>query len=159
MQWTRMHSSRMRTAHWLPYRGVSVQEGLSRETPHTETPRTGILRSYDLWCMLGQWPHPLWTESQTDVKTLPYPKFRLQAVKITLYRTKNEWSFCLPQCQTLGRHYKLSNYKVKMCIVRIWCKQPQLEPHKCLKLITGMARLIRSHSSARFCFELSGNSN
>ena len=24
---------------------------------------------------------------------------------------------------------------------------------------TGRARLIRSHSSARFCFELSGNSN
>ena len=27
------------------------------------------------------------------------------------------------------------------------------------KLNTGQARLIRSHSSARFCFELSGNSN
>ena len=27
------------------------------------------------------------------------------------------------------------------------------------KTITGQARLIRSHSSARFCFELSGNSN
>ena len=27
------------------------------------------------------------------------------------------------------------------------------------KSITGRARLIRSHSSARFCFELSGNSN
>ena len=26
-------------------------------------------------------------------------------------------------------------------------------------LVTGRARLIRSHSSARFCFELSGNSN
>ena len=25
--------------------------------------------------------------------------------------------------------------------------------------VTGWARLIRSHSSARFCFELSGNSN
>ena len=25
--------------------------------------------------------------------------------------------------------------------------------------ITGQERLIRSHSSARFCFELSGNSN
>ena len=25
--------------------------------------------------------------------------------------------------------------------------------------ITGRERLIRSHSSARFCFELSGNSN
>ena len=25
--------------------------------------------------------------------------------------------------------------------------------------LTGRARLIRSHSSARFCFELSGNSN
>ena len=27
------------------------------------------------------------------------------------------------------------------------------------KFTTGRARLIRSHSSARFCFELSGNSN
>ena len=27
------------------------------------------------------------------------------------------------------------------------------------ELITGRARLIRSHSSARFCFELSGNLN
>ena len=27
------------------------------------------------------------------------------------------------------------------------------------KVTTGRARLIRSHSSARFCFELSGNSN
>ena len=27
------------------------------------------------------------------------------------------------------------------------------------EIITGQARLIRSHSSARFCFELSGNSN
>ena len=27
------------------------------------------------------------------------------------------------------------------------------------ELDTGRARLIRSHSSARFCFELSGNSN
>ena len=27
------------------------------------------------------------------------------------------------------------------------------------KLTTGRERLIRSHSSARFCFELSGNSN
>ena len=26
-------------------------------------------------------------------------------------------------------------------------------------LCTGRARLIRSHSSVRFCFELSGNSN
>ena len=29
----------------------------------------------------------------------------------------------------------------------------------CIDVSTGRARLIRSHSSARFCFELSGNSN
>ena len=28
-----------------------------------------------------------------------------------------------------------------------------------MKICTGQERLIRSHSSARFCFELSGNSN
>ena len=33
-----------------------------------------------------------------------------------------------------------------------------LEAHK-LKVGTGHVWLIRSHSSARFCFELSGNSN
>ena len=31
--------------------------------------------------------------------------------------------------------------------------------HSVGKLNTGRERLIRSHSSARFCFELSGNSN
>ena len=30
---------------------------------------------------------------------------------------------------------------------------------KCQVSVTGQERLIRSHSSARFCFELSGNSN
>ena len=30
---------------------------------------------------------------------------------------------------------------------------------RCRISITGRARLIRSHSSARFCFELNGNSN
>ena len=30
---------------------------------------------------------------------------------------------------------------------------------QCFNHFTGRARLIRSHSSARFCFELSGNSN
>ena len=34
---------------------------------------------------------------------------------------------------------------------------PSLDPHR--NTITGRERLIRSHSSARFCFELSGNSN
>ena len=36
-------------------------------------------------------------------------------------------------------------------VAKLWCRL--------ISVITGRARLIRSHSSARFCFELSGNSN
>ena len=35
----------------------------------------------------------------------------------------------------------------------------QRHPHDLHRLVTGRERLIRSYSSARFCFELSGNSN
>ena len=77
---TRMHSSRMRTAHSLQYRG-----SLSRGVCLTETPldRDPLDRdppgqrppwSCDLWCMLEQRPPP-WTESQIGVKTLPCRNF------------------------------------------------------------------------------------
>ena len=38
-------------------------------------------------------------------------------------------------------------------------RRPWVVWHVSIKPYTGRARLIRSHSSARFCFELSGNSN
>ena len=45
-----------------------------------------------------------------------------------------------------------------LVILKIWCKFHWREcPTK--KPDTGRERLILSHSSARFCFELSGNSN
>ena len=37
--------------------------------------------------------------------------------------------------------------------------EPTPSPHPSEPSDTGWERLIRSHSSARFCFELSGNSN
>ena len=65
---TRMHSSRMRIGHSLPYGGDSVQGG-----PQSRgSPSGGSLS--------GRTPPHLWTEWQTGVKTLPCPKLRLRAV-------------------------------------------------------------------------------
>ena len=99
---TRMHLSRMRTTHYLLYRGVSVQGGLCQGTPPKEHgtrdrdpswrnmgPETEIpqkehgTRQPDKKLHHTKSPSPLWTEWQMRVKTLPYPKLRLRAINIS----------------------------------------------------------------------------
>ena len=53
----------------------------------------------------------------------------------------------------LGRDFSIQN-----CIGISWTKANTHQLTQNNK-VTGRERLIRSHSSARFCFELSGNSN
>ena len=91
-----MHSSRMRTAHSLPYRGVSVQGSLCLGglCPGGLC-LGGLCLGVSVW-QVSVWGVSVWgvfvwrvsisgvcvqgTEWQTWVKTLPCPKLRLRAV-------------------------------------------------------------------------------
>ena len=70
-----MHSSRMRTARSLPYRGVSLTDPPGQRPPSGQNPPS------------GQRPPPP-VDRQTPVKLLPCLKLRLWAVTIlyALYR-------------------------------------------------------------------------
>ena len=55
---------------------------------------------------------------------------------------------------------EMSANSINAGTIQTFVKQPSCnETLKTCKEITGQARLIRSHSSARFSFELSGNLN
>ena len=78
-----------------------------------------------------------------------------------------------PDCSYKGSNkYKLKDHIIRMhSSVKLKCQycdktyglKYDLQKHVEVRMFTlfntGRARLIRSHSSARFCFELSGNSN
>ena len=51
------------------------------------------------------------------------------------------------------------NYEIEKNLFRAVPTPHMIRHYKCDENGTGRERLIRSHSSARFCFELSGNSN
>ena len=82
-----MHSSRIRTAGSLPYRGGGSQSkgrGLFQGDPPPP----------------DRDPLPLWTERQTRVKTLPCPKLRLRAV--TIFETQlYKRAISIVHCQRL----------------------------------------------------------
>ena len=74
-----------------------------------------------------------WTESQTPVKTLPWPNFIAAGNK-----------------EKRKKHKDSGDTRDAL---------PWDLPIKEIYINTGSERLIRSHSSARFCFELSRNLN
>ena len=98
INWSRLHSSRMRSARSLPYRGVSVQGSLSRgslsmglsvrETPLEATwdqgqrpPERNMGPGSQTGSDIIRRPLPSpWTERQTCLETLPWPKLCLLAV-------------------------------------------------------------------------------
>ena len=100
-----MHSSRMRTARFLPYGGslsrASVQGGLCHGGGLCPGGWGGV--------SVMKTPSPLWTvDRQTPVKISPCPKLRLWAVKkhwqvvliASLFLLCEQWSRFLTQTET-----------------------------------------------------------
>ena len=125
---TRLHSSRMRTAHALTvspsmlcaggclFWGVSAWGGSARGvSAQGVSARRCLLRGVSAWggfCSGGypsmHWGRPpLWTEWQTGAKILPCLKLRLRAVKISFFivyefikvKRVNNWKL---QCHSQG---------------------------------------------------------
>ena len=72
----------------------------------------------------------------------------------------NEWSVVKSFCRDFVNTRLLIHKHVKISVDEWILETTRPQKHvKFLDQYTGQERLIRSHSSARFCFELSGNSN
>ena len=145
------------SAHFCP--NVLTQFPMSRETMATATIGLNNRISLSEWLINSTTPHRIlgihWdlVLSQSNVKRL-------------LYITRWMWYVLLPSHHSL-HHGVEAPYLTSQSVFSLPITSHTIPPcrftlvhyvgHRSTS--TGRERLIRSHSSAMFCFELSGNSN